>query len=113
MLSKTSAYVRSYDRETKWMYFFTEDDELLEKYNSIWNKFSNSIEKEFDCKHINNKFFLKTKIWSYSQEVKDFYDDKIPKLGSSYTCLAVILINFFLQRMKTIILCEVLRTSFV
>ena len=25
MLPKTSAYVKSYDRKTKWMYFLTED----------------------------------------------------------------------------------------
>ena len=29
MLPKTSAYVKTYDGETKWMYFFVEDDELL------------------------------------------------------------------------------------
>ena len=28
------------------MYFFIEDDELLEIYNGIWNKVSNSIKKE-------------------------------------------------------------------
>ena len=26
-----SPYVKSFDRETKWMYFFVEDDGLLEK----------------------------------------------------------------------------------
>ena len=29
MLPKTSAYVKTYDGETKWMNFLTEDDELL------------------------------------------------------------------------------------
>ena len=29
MLPKTSAYVKSYDGQTKWMYFLIEDDELL------------------------------------------------------------------------------------
>ena len=40
-----SGYVKSYDVETKWMHFFFEDDELLEKYNGIWNKVSNNIKK--------------------------------------------------------------------
>ena len=31
MLPKTRAYVKSYDGQTKWMYFLTEDDEILEK----------------------------------------------------------------------------------
>ena len=45
MLPKMSGYVKSYDVETKWMHFLFEDDELLEKYNGIWNKVSNNIKK--------------------------------------------------------------------
>ena len=29
MLPKTSDYVKNYDGQTKWMYFFIEDDDLL------------------------------------------------------------------------------------
>ena len=35
MLSTISAYVKSYDGQTKWMYFLIEDDDFLEKYNTI------------------------------------------------------------------------------
>ena len=31
MLPKTSAYVKSYDGQTKWMYFLIEDDDLLKE----------------------------------------------------------------------------------
>ena len=54
MLPKTSAYVKSYDGETKWMYLFIKD-ELLENYNGIWNKVSVSTKKELDCESIYNK----------------------------------------------------------
>lgn len=37
ILQKTSAYVKSYDGDIKWMYFLVEDHELLKKYNDIWN----------------------------------------------------------------------------
>ena len=30
------------------MYFLIEEDELLEKYNSVWDKASADIKKEFD-----------------------------------------------------------------
>ena len=36
ILPKTSAHVKSYDGETKWIYLFIEDDKLLKKYNDIW-----------------------------------------------------------------------------
>ena len=32
MLPKTSAYIRSYDGQTKWMYFLIENDDLLKKH---------------------------------------------------------------------------------
>ena len=38
MLLKTSTYVKSYDGQNKWMYFLIEDDDLLEKYNTVWDK---------------------------------------------------------------------------
>ena len=43
MLSKTNAYVKSCDGQTKWMYFLIEDNDSLEKYNSIWDKVSADI----------------------------------------------------------------------
>ena len=45
MLPKTSAYVKSYDGQTQWMYFLIEVDDLLKKYNSILDKFSANIKK--------------------------------------------------------------------
>ena len=38
MLPKTTAYVKSYDGQTKGIYFLIEYDGLLEKYNTIWDK---------------------------------------------------------------------------
>ena len=35
ILPKTTAYVKNYDEQTKWMYFLIEDDDLFEKYNTI------------------------------------------------------------------------------
>ena len=55
MLPKTSAYVKSYDGETKWMHFLIEDDELLEKSHTIWEKVSADRKKEFDNEPFGNK----------------------------------------------------------
>ena len=43
MLHKTRAYVKSYDGQTKWMYFLIEDDGLSENYNTVWDKVSADI----------------------------------------------------------------------
>ena len=60
MLSKTSAYVRHYGGQAKYMYFLIEVDDLIEKYNTILDKFSADIKKEFDSTPVYNKEFLKT-----------------------------------------------------
>ena len=59
------------------MYFLTEDDDLLEKYNTIWDKVTADIKKEFDSEPVHHKNYLKTKIKSHGNEVTDFYDKKI------------------------------------
>ena len=79
------------------MYHWPEDDDLLEKYNTIWDKVRAEIKKEFDSEPVYNKNFLKTKVKSYGDDVKDFYDKEIPKVDSNYTCLEVIRLDSALK----------------
>ena len=76
------------------MCFFIGDDELLEKFNGIWNKVNYSIKKELDYETIYNKRFLKTEIRISGHKDTDFHDEEIPKKYSIYTCLTVMLIDF-------------------
>ena len=41
--------------------FLIEDDNLLEKYDAIWDKVGAEIKKESDSKPVYNKTFWKTK----------------------------------------------------
>ena len=58
------------------MCFLIEDDDILEKYNTIWGKVSVDIKKEFNSDLVYNKEFLKAKMKSHGDEVTDFYDKK-------------------------------------
>ena len=99
MLPKTRVYVKSYDGQTKRMYFLIEDDDLLEKYNTIWDKVSADIKKELsDSEPVYNKNYLKHKIKSHGDEVTDFCDKKIPKLDTNHTCLAVITLDSAIKK---------------
>ena len=62
MLPKTSTYVKSYDGQTRQMYFLIKDDELLEKYNTIWDKVSADVKKDL----ILGLFITSRKAWSQS-----------------------------------------------
>ena len=80
------------------MYFLIEDDNLLEKYNTIWDKLSTDIKKEFDSEPVYNKEFLKTKIKSHGNEVTDFHDKEVPKVDCNHTRLAVISLDSALKK---------------
>ena len=58
ILPKTSAYVKNYDEQSKWMYFLIEDDDL-EKYSTIWDEVSAGIKKKLIASLYITKLFWK------------------------------------------------------
>ena len=77
MLPKTRTYAKSCDGQTKQMHFLIKDDDLVEKYNTIWDKVIADIKKEFlDSNPVYNKEILKTKIKSHGDVVTNFYVKK-------------------------------------
>ena len=78
MLPKTSAFVKYYDGQTKWKYFLIEDDDLLKKYNTIWDKGGADINREFESEPAYNEKF-------YNHEVTDFYNKEIPNVDSNHS----------------------------
>ena len=92
MLPKISEYRRDFD-QTKYLSFLIKKNKLLEK-DEIRNKVSKVIIKGFDIEFVYNNKYLKTKIKSYGGKINtNFHDDKVPKEGSHYICLSVILID--------------------
>ena len=88
-----SAYRKDFD-ETKYMYFLVKDDDLLEKYNESWEKVKNNLIKEFDSEPVYNKKYLKAKMKYYNGKISTkFHDNKIPREGSQFICLSLILID--------------------
>ena len=90
---KTSAYGKSCNRQTKWMYYLIEDNNFLQKDNTVWDKFS-----KFDRKLVYNKTVLKTKRKPCGDKVTGFYDKEIPKVDSNHACLAVISLDSALKK---------------
>ena len=88
-----SGYTIDFD-ETKYTNFFTKNDELLEKYNEIWDKVNNTIKKGFDSEPAYDEKYFRTKTMSYEVKINTtFHGDKTPKDGSYCVCLPVILTN--------------------
>ena len=45
VLPKTSTYIKRYDGQTKLMYSLIENNNLLEKYKTIWDKVGANMKK--------------------------------------------------------------------
>ena len=97
LLPKWSTCVRSYNEQTKLVYFLIEDVDLLKEY-TICEKNSADIKKAFDSVPFYNKEFLKRTIKSHGDDVTDFYDKETSKLEFNQTCLAVISLDFALKK---------------
>ena len=52
-------HLKGYDWQTKWMYFLIEDNDLLEKYSTIWDKFIADVKQEFNREPVYNKKKIK------------------------------------------------------
>ena len=79
------------------------DDELLEKYNETWEKVKNCIKKVFDSEPVSNEKYLKTKkqnIFYNGKTNTNFHSKKIPKEGSQFICLSVILVDSVFRIVK-------------
>lgn len=62
--------------------FLDKNDEVLEKYNEIWNKVGKVIKKEFASKPIYNDNYAKTKMKPYEEKINtNFQDNKLLREG--------------------------------
>ena len=66
--------------------FLIKDDDLLENYNTIWDKVSADIKKEFDSEPVYNKNYLKKKKNVMATTLQIFTMKKNPKLEPNHTC---------------------------
>ena len=65
--------------DAKYVSLLIKNDELLEKYNEIWDRVSNTIKKGFDSQPVYNEKYLRT-ITSYERKIStSFHDDKYQK----------------------------------
>ena len=73
---------------------FFRDDDLLDKYNKIWNVIKNKLNIKFHSKPVYNQKYLKVKVKEFDGVIKtNFLGNEVPKENMHYTCIACITIN--------------------
>ena len=96
MLPKLSAYVKSSNGQTKWMYFLIESDDLLGKYNTICEKVRVDIKKKNlrASLSINKNFKTQIKITRFLWKKKKIWSGA----KSNHTCLSLISLDSALKK---------------
>ena len=88
-------YVKHFD-SNKTMSFKVSDNELLKKYNKIWEKFGNLLNIEFDSEPVycDVDKYVKTKVKMYGDRVStNFQGKNLPKENTLYKCLSLIMLD--------------------
>ena len=82
-LPKMTDYLNIFKDGARKMSFFTDNNEFLERYMTIWEKISDLVNKKFDTDPIYNNKYINTKIRSYNNDIKTNFrniDNKNNKL---------------------------------
>ena len=74
-------------------------NEIIENYNEIWKRASNSVKQWFDTKSVYNEIYQKTEIKSYNGKINtNFNNNEIRKEGFQFFCFSLILIDSVYRR---------------
>ena len=101
ILPQTSGCIKYFEYGSQNMSFLIKDDEVLEKYEQIWDVIKNKLKIKFHSLPVYDKKFLKTKVREHDGVIKtNFLDNGIPKENMHYTCIAWITIDSIIRMDK-------------
>ena len=83
--------------------FFTDNNEVLERYTTIWEKISDLVYKKFNSDPIYNNKYINTKIRSYNDDIKtnfrniDNKNNKLPEKNKPHKCVSLISLDSIIK----------------
>ena len=81
--------------------FVIKDNELLDKYNEIWDKIKETLSIKFHNMHVYNEKCIIDKVREINGVIKaNFLSDEMPKENEHYTCIAFITIGPIMRMEK-------------
>ena len=90
-----NGYIKYFENGSKNMSFFIKDDDVLYKYNEIWDKVKEKINIKFHSEPIYDKKYIKAKVREFDGIIKiNFLGNKVPKENMRYNCIACLTNDF-------------------
>ena len=86
------------------MSFVIKDDDVLDKYNEIWNKTKETLSIKFHGTPVYDEKYIKAKVREFSGAIQtNVLGDKVPRENKHYTSIACITIDSVMGMEKKII----------
>ena len=83
------------------MSFVIKDDDVLDKYNEIWDKIKETLSIKFHSTPAFDEKNIKAKVRELNGAIKtNFLGDEVPKENKHYTCIACITIDSVMRMEK-------------
>ena len=83
------------------MSFMVKDDNVLDKYNKIWDKSKEKVNIKFHSMPVYDETCIKAKVREFDGKIKtNFLGDEVPKENMHYTCIACITIDSVMRMDK-------------
>ena len=104
ILPQMSGYIKYFENGVKNMSFMIKNDDVLDKYNEIWNKIEKTLNIKFHSMPVYDEKYIKAKVREFNGAIKtNFLGDEMPKENLYYVCIDCITIDSVMRMKKRII----------
>ena len=101
ILPQMSGYIKYFKNGGKNMSVMIKDDEVLEKYEEIWNVIKNKIDIKFHSEPIYDQTYIKAKVRKFDGAIKrNFLGNGVPKENMHYICITCVTIDSIMKTNK-------------
>ena len=96
-----SGYIKYFENGGKNKSFMIKDDNVLDRYNKIWDKIKKKVNIKFHSMPVYDETYIKAKVREFDGKIKtNFLGDEVPKENTHYTCIACITIDSVMRMDK-------------
>ena len=101
ILPQMSGYIKYFENDRKNKSFMIKNNNILDKYNKIWNKIKEKLSIKFHSKPVYDQTYIKAKVREFDSVIKtNFLGNEIPKENMHYTCITCITIDSVMKMDK-------------